>query len=42
MATLKAAQVNVDQPVTLQAAHAEAEAALAKLKTEIKNLPFAW
>ena len=40
LATLKAAQVNVDQPVALQAAHAEAEAALAKLKTEIKNLPF--
>lgn len=40
LATLKGAEVNLDQPVHLQAAHAEAEAALAKLKTEIKNLPF--
>ena len=40
LATLKAAEVNLNQPVHLQAAHAEAEAALAKLKTEIKNLPF--
>ncbi len=40
-AGLKAAQANVDQPVHLEAAHAEAEAALARLRTEVKNLPFA-
>ena len=39
-AVLTAAQQNVDQPVHLEAAHAEAEAALATLETEIKNLPF--
>ena len=37
---LTAAQKNLDQPVHLEAAHAEAEAALATLETEIKNLPF--
>lgn len=36
-----AAQRNLDQPVQMEAAHAEAEAELAKLNTEIKNLPFA-
>jgi HlyD family secretion protein len=40
-ATLKAAKQNLEQPVHLEAAHAEAEAVLAKLQTEIKNLPFA-
>lgn len=40
-ATAKAAQTNVDRPVHLEAAYAEAEAAFAKLSTEIKNLPFA-
>lgn len=40
-ATLKAAQRNVDQPVHLEAAHAEASASLAKLQTEINDLPFA-
>jgi HlyD family secretion protein len=39
-AVLTAARKNVDQPVHLEAAHAEAEAALATLETEIKNLPF--
>lgn len=39
-AVLTAAQQNVEQPVHLEAAHAEAEAALATLNTEIKNLPF--
>jgi HlyD family secretion protein len=39
-AVLTAAQQNVAQPVHLEAAHAEAEAALATLNTEIKNLPF--
>ncbi|MEX2026154.1 MAG: HlyD family efflux transporter periplasmic adaptor subunit, partial [Pirellulaceae bacterium] len=33
--------MNVDQPVHLEAVHAEAEAALAKLSTEVTNLPFA-
>lgn len=36
-----AAQVHFDQPVQMQANLAEAEAAVAKLQTEIKNLPFA-
>jgi HlyD family secretion protein len=39
-AVLAAAQKNLDQPVHLEAAHAEAEAALATLETEISNLPF--
>jgi RND family efflux transporter MFP subunit len=39
-AGLEAAQATFDQPVELQAAHAEAEAELARLNTEIKNLPF--
>lgn len=39
-AGLEAAQATFDQPVQLEAAHAEAEAELAKLNTEIKNLPF--
>ncbi len=39
-AVLTAANQNVEQPVHLEAAHAEAEAALATLNTEIKNLPF--
>jgi HlyD family secretion protein len=40
-AAVVAAQKNLDQPVQMEAAHAEAEAELAKLNTEIKNLPFA-
>ena len=40
-AALLAAQTNLDQPVQMEAAHAEAEAELAKLNTELKNLPFA-
>jgi RND family efflux transporter MFP subunit len=39
-AVLIAAKQNLAQPVHLEAAHAEAEAALATLETEIKNLPF--
>ena len=39
-ATLTAAKLQFDQPLQLQAALAEAEATLAKLQTEIKNLPF--
>jgi HlyD family secretion protein len=39
-AVLIAAKQNLDQPVHLEAAHAEADAALATLETEIKNLPF--
>lgn len=39
-AVLTAAKQNVEQPVQLEAAHAEAEASLATLETEIKNLPF--
>ncbi|HEX5104647.1 MAG TPA: efflux RND transporter periplasmic adaptor subunit [Pirellulaceae bacterium] len=39
-AGLEAAQATFDQPVQLEAAHAEAEAELARLNTEIKNLPF--
>jgi multidrug efflux pump subunit AcrA (membrane-fusion protein) len=40
-ATFSAAEKSFEQPVHLQAAHAEAEAMLAELNTEIKNLPFA-
>jgi len=40
-ATLKAAQQNVEHPVHLEAALADADAVLAELNTEIKNLPFA-
>lgn len=40
-ATLKAAQKHVEAPVHLEAALAEAEAALAKVETELNNLPFA-
>ena len=40
-AGLKAAETRLDQPVHLEAALGEAEAALAKIKTELKNLPFA-
>ncbi len=40
-ASLTAAKVQFNQPLQLQAALAEAEATLAKLQTEIKNLPFA-
>lgn len=40
-ASLAAAQTNLDQPVHLQAALAESEAALAALDLEIENLPFA-
>ncbi len=39
-ATLKAAQQNVEHPVHLEAALADADAVLAELNTEIKNLPF--
>ncbi|MBL8827016.1 MAG: efflux RND transporter periplasmic adaptor subunit [Planctomycetaceae bacterium] len=39
--TLEAAKIQFEQPVQMQAALAEAEATLAKLQTEIKNLPFA-
>lgn len=39
-AVLTATIRNVEQPVQLEAAHAEAEATLAVLETEIKNLPF--
>jgi RND family efflux transporter MFP subunit len=39
-AVLRAARTNVDQPVQLEAAYADAEAALALLETEIKSLPF--
>lgn len=39
-AVLTAAKQNLAQPVHLEAAHAEAEAALATLETEIGNLPF--
>ncbi len=39
-ATLTAAQQHFDQPLHLQAIHAEADASLATLTTEIKNLPF--
>jgi HlyD family secretion protein len=39
-AVLTAAKQNVEQPVQLEAVHAEAEASLATLETEIKNLPF--
>jgi multidrug resistance efflux pump len=40
-ATLDAARKNLENPVHLEAALAEAEAALAKVTTEAKNLPFA-
>jgi multidrug efflux pump subunit AcrA (membrane-fusion protein) len=40
-ATLAAAQQNLEHPVHLEAALADADAALAELTTEIKNLPFA-
>lgn len=39
-ASLAGAQRNVDQPVHLEAALAEAEASRATLETEIQNLPF--
>lgn len=39
-AVLTASRQNFEQPVQLQAAYAEAEAMLAALDTEIKNLPF--
>lgn len=39
-ASLTAAKVQFNQPLQLQAALAEAEATLAKLQTEVKNLPF--
>ena len=39
-AELKAAQVNFDKPVHLQAALSEAEAELAKMNTAVANLPF--
>ncbi len=39
-ATVVAARKNVEQPVHLEAALAEAEASLATLETEIQNLPF--
>ena len=39
-ATLTAAEQNLRQPVQLEAAHADAEASLAIIETEIKNLPF--
>jgi RND family efflux transporter MFP subunit len=37
---LKAAQTRFEQPVHLQAALGEAEASLAKIQTQLKNLPF--
>lgn len=40
-ALLTSAQSQLEQPVHLQAALAESEAVLAKLETEINNLPFA-
>lgn len=40
-ATLQAARQNVEHPVHLEAALADADAVLAALNTEIKNLPFA-
>lgn len=40
-ATLTAAKQNVEHPVHLEAALADADAVLAELNTEIKNLPFA-
>jgi len=40
-ATLAAAQKNFDNPTHLEVALADADAALAELNTEIKNLPFA-
>ncbi|MDX1961996.1 MAG: HlyD family efflux transporter periplasmic adaptor subunit [Pirellulales bacterium] len=40
-AAQKAAASKFEQPLQLQAAYAEAEAALAKLQTEMMNLPFA-
>jgi len=40
-AALTGAKSQFEQPVHLQAAHAEAEANLAKLQTEVANLPFA-
>jgi len=39
-AVLRAARTNVAQPVHLEAAYADAEAALAMLETEINSLPF--
>lgn len=39
-AALKAADTRLEQPVHLEASLGEAEAALAKLKTQLKNLPF--
>lgn len=39
-AAFKAAQANLEHPLSLQATYAEAEAALAKLATEISDLPF--
>jgi RND family efflux transporter MFP subunit len=39
-AELQAAQIKFDKPVHLQAALGEAEAALAAVTTELKNLPF--
>ena len=40
MATLTAARKNLERPVHLEAALAEAEAELAKVTTEARNLPF--
>jgi RND family efflux transporter MFP subunit len=40
-ATLAAAQKNVDNPIHLEAALADADAVMAELNTEIKNRPFA-
>jgi HlyD family secretion protein len=39
-ATLTAAQRNLEKPVHLEAALAEADSALAQVETELKNLPF--
>jgi RND family efflux transporter MFP subunit len=39
-AALTAADQNLKQPVQLEAAHAEAEATLANIETELKNLPY--
>ncbi len=41
LAALKAAETRLSQPVHLEASLGEAEASLAKMQTQLKNLPFA-